>query len=341
MRKRWYILILVLLLGVGGLWWGTHSKQEQFKEYTVTREPIKVTLSVSGNLNADRRADLSFQTGGRLSWVGVAEGQRVRKWQALASLDQRSVEKTIKKDLNTYLATRSDFQTTRESNNVTTDNLDQYTLSTAARRVLEKSQYDLNNSVLDVEIQSVAKEFATVVAPFDGIVTTLALANPGVNVLATTPLATVIDPTSLYFQAQVDEVDLAKVRVGATVELILDAYPDDPISSTVSSIGFSPVALSGGGTGYNVRIGIPSQTEDLKYKFGMNGTAVVTVQESNDALTLPIAAVSQTSGRSTVLIRNGKSVEEKNITTRLESSDAIEITGGLSEGDKVVVRVKK
>ena len=97
------------------------------------------------------------------------KGDRVRKWQGIASLDQRTVQKNLEKELNDYLKTRWDFQGNRETYNVTTDNLDRYTLTPAVRRLLEKSQFDLNNSVLDVELQAVVKEFSSIVSPFSGI----------------------------------------------------------------------------------------------------------------------------------------------------------------------------
>ena len=80
-----------------------------YQEYTVEKGPLQVVLSSSGTVMAENKADLTFQTGGRLSWVGVKKGDRVRKWQGIASLDQRTVQKNLEKELNDYLKTRWDF----------------------------------------------------------------------------------------------------------------------------------------------------------------------------------------------------------------------------------------
>lgn len=338
-RKFWWIG-LIIVFGIGGFWWFRQSRKLSFREFTVTRQRMAVSLTASGSIVADRKADLTFQTGGRLVWVGVAKGDRVKKWQGVASLDQRTLQKTIEKELNDYLKVRWDFQTTRESNNVSTDNLDAYTLSPATRRVLEKSQFDLNNAVLDVEVQEVAKEFVIIVAPFEGLVTDVSASLVGTNVTAATVIATVIDPTSLYFEAHVDELDIGKLTVRQLVTLTLDAYPDDPITTTIESIGFSPVALSGGGTGYQVRIPLPVQTEDMTYKLGMNGDADIIINDLGEVLTLPQEAITRKEGKTVVQELIAGKPKEIEIETGEETESLVEIKDGVSEGEVVVVRDK-
>src|SRR3990167_9074539 len=228
--KYWYIIVILLAVG-GGIWWWRRPEAVKYNEYTVSRGDIREELTVSGEVKAGKQADLKFQAGGRLSWVGVKQGDWVKKWQGIASLDQRTVQKNLEKELNDYLKTRWDFQGNRETYNVTTDDLDRYTLTPAVRRLLEKSQFDLNNAVLDVEIQTVAKEFSLIVSPFSGLVTDLKFPNPEINVTTGAVIATIVDPDSLYFEAQVDEVDIARVRVGAPVKLVLDACPEGSIEA--------------------------------------------------------------------------------------------------------------
>src|SRR3990167_9609337 len=310
--KYWYIIVILLAVG-GGIWWWRRPEAVKYNEYTVSRGDIREELTVSGEVKAGKQADLKFQAGGRLSWVGVKQGDWVKKWQGIASLDQRTVQKNLEKELNDYLKTRWDFQGNRETYNVTTDDLDRYTLTPAVRRLLEKSQFDLNNSVLDVELQAVVKEFSSIISPFSGLVTSVSVPNPGVNIPAGSVIATVIDPDSMYFEAQIDEVDISKIKIGAPVELTLDAYPEEVIDAKIVSIDFSPISLSGGGTGYAVKISLPSQTHDLKFKLGLNGNADIVMAKLNEALILPPAAVVQKDGRWTVKIKRGKEIIERNV----------------------------
>lgn len=326
-----------MLIIVGGIGWKLKPKPVEYRQYSVEKGPLQVLLSASGTVRAENIADLAFQTGGRLAWVGVKKGDRVKKWQGIASLDQRTVQKNLEKELNDYLKTRWDFQGNRETYNVTTDNLDRYTLTPAVRRLLDKSQFDLNNSVLDVELQAVVKEFSSIASPFSGLVTNVSLPNPGINVTGGSVVATVIDPDSMYFEAQIDEVDISKIKIGASVELTLDAYPEEVIDAKIISIDFSPVSLSGGGTGYAVKISLPSQTSDFKFKLGLNGNADIIMVKLDEALILPPAAVSQKDGQWAVKVRQGKQVVERTIEVGWETENKVEIKSGLTAGDQVVV----
>lgn len=335
-RRYWYIFLLLAVVGIG-IWWWKRPRPVEYTEYTVTQQPLKVELTVSGSLTAEKLADLKFQAAGRLAWVGVQKGERVKKWQGIASLDKRSLKKTLEKELNDYLNERWDFEDDRDTYHVTTDDLDAYTLTDAARRVLEKAQFDLNNTVLDVEIQTVTNELATIVAPFDGLVAELPKPNPGVNVAITDIIATVVDPDTIYFKAEVDELDIGKLQVGQPVELILDSFPDEPLPSTVTEIGFSPLVLSGGGTGYELKIALPVSNDSLKYKLGMSGDAEVTLAEKDDVLVLPAEAVTQKNGENLVQQLSEGELVEKKIRVGWETDEYVEVLSGLSKGEIVVI----
>ena len=339
-KKYWHIVVLLLVLA-GGIWWWRRPEAVKYNEYTVSRGDIREELTVSGEVKAGKQADLKFQAGGRLSWVGVKQGDWVKKWQGIASLDRRTVQKNLEKELNDYLKTRWDFQGNRETYNVTVDNLDSYTLTPAVRRLLEKSQFDLNNSVLDVEIQAVAKEFASIAAPFEGLISDLKFPDPGINVGATDVIAAIVDPETVYFEAEVDEVEIGKIFAGQEAEVVFDAYPEETVFSRVSEIGFSPVTLSGGGKGYRVKLTLPGENRDLKYKLGMSGDAKLAVAEKVEVLTLPAVAVSEKEGKKLVKQKQGKEVVEKEITVGLETEERVEILEGVREGEKVIVEIRK
>jgi hypothetical protein len=141
----------------------------------------------------------------------------------------------------------------------------------------------------------------------------------------------------MYFEAQIDEVDISKIKPGAAVELTLDAYPEEVIDAKVVSIDFSPNSLSGGGTGYAVKISLPQQTNDLKFKLGLNGNADIIMAKLNEALILPPAAIAQKDGRWTVKVKRGKEYIEQNVEIGWETEEKVEIKSGLTTGDKVYV----
>lgn len=336
-KKYWWLIFLIIIIAIVIAGQTIFRKKPEYKEYSVTRQILVDKLSVSGSLSAEKQADLKFQTGGRLAWVGVKEGDQVKKWQAIASLDKRLLQKSLQKELNDYMNERWNFQGDRETYLVTTDNLDKYSLSNAARRVLEKAQFDLNNAVLDVEIQSLTNEYAVISAPFDGLIVKLNQPNPGINTYITDVIAQIVDPLTIYFSAEVDELDISKIREGQEAEILLDAYPDQAVRGAVSSIDFSAVELSGGGTGYEVKIKLPLDNTEVKYRLGMNGKAYLTLFTKHDVLVLPVEAVYGRDDGSWVKVMSGSKVVEKRVEVGMETDELMEIISGLELGEKVVV----
>jgi len=70
------------------------------KDIVVTPEikTIKSELILAGSVSADEIASLRFQNSGKLAWVGVKEGDKVKKGQAIASLDKEQLRKSPKRN---------------------------------------------------------------------------------------------------------------------------------------------------------------------------------------------------------------------------------------------------
>src|SRR3990167_2084606 len=62
------------------------EKNKPKETYTVKRQALKETATFSGEVDADEKVKLKFQTAGRLAWVGVKEGDIVKPYQGIASL---------------------------------------------------------------------------------------------------------------------------------------------------------------------------------------------------------------------------------------------------------------
>lgn len=88
----------------------------------VIRGDLEKDLTLAGKVDAGSYALLQFQTSGRLSWVGVKEGDEVKKWQAIASLDKQDLEKQLKKIMNDYLTNRWNFEDTQDQYRTTKEN---------------------------------------------------------------------------------------------------------------------------------------------------------------------------------------------------------------------------
>src|SRR3989344_8887947 len=182
-KKRWYLILIILAIAIFIFFQNKQasSSQDQPDTYRVKKETLEETLSLSGEIDAEEKIALKFQTSGRLAWVGVKEGDAVKKYQTIAALDQRDLKNRLQKYLNTFVSQRLSFEQTKDDywNK-------QYDLSElirkSAQRTLEDSQYDLNNSVLDVELQNLSLEYANLWTPIEGVVTKVSTPFSGVNI---------------------------------------------------------------------------------------------------------------------------------------------------------------
>jgi len=230
-------------------------------------------LIASGTIQAHEVANLTFQTSGLLTWVGVREGDWVKKWQGIASLDKKELQKRLDRQLNLYLTNRWDFEQLQDDYQETKE---RHLITDQIKRILEKAQFSLDNAVIDVELADLAKRLATISTPIEGIVIRVDTPNPGINI---TPAATfiVVDPASVFFSANVDEADIGRVIIGQKVKITLDAYPDEEFEGKVEKIAFVSTTTAGGGTAFKVEIFLPAN-HDLKFKVGMNGDAEIVLK---------------------------------------------------------------
>lgn len=299
----------------------------------VEKQDLAEVVSASGEVIAQNQVDLKFQTSGQLAWVGVKEGDRVEKWQAIASLDRRQLEKTLRKELNDYSNERWDFDQAHED-------YEGLFITNAFRRILEKAQFDLDNTVIDVEIADLAIKLATLTTPISGIVTNAEVPIAGVNILSTTTAFTIADPSEMKFVANVDETDIWGVRIGQKATITLDSYLEKELEGTISQIAFASITTSGGGTAFPVDITLP-ENKDLQFKVGMNGDAEIIIAQEESILTIPVEALIEEDSQKLVKIIDGRNVKEVVVETGIESDTRIEILKGLVEGQTVITGEKR
>ena len=116
------------------------------------------------------------------------------------------------------------------------------------------------------------------------------------------------------------------------------SFPDKKIDSEISYIAFTPVSGQTS-TVYEIRFKLPSNNQDLKYRLGMDGDAIILLKQIDNSLTLPSEAVNQDENQSYVFVKpdNSNQLIKKNIITGIETDTTIEILEGLSENDQVVI----
>jgi HlyD family secretion protein len=200
----------------------------------------------------------------------------------------------------------------------------------------------------------------TVVAPRDGIVTVKYLEEgtiipPGTSTFAQgTSLVQISDTTQMFVECNVDEADIANVRIGQQVRVIVEAYPGRLFKGTVRKV-FPAAETNQALTTVRVRVEVVGEEEapkssrpgrrgggsvaDAPLRPGMNATCEFIQLKKDDVLVVPQQAVKREGDKTFVEVKTSdpKKPVQREVKTGASGNETIEILEGLKEGEEVVV----
>ena len=171
-----------------------------------------------------------------------------------------------------------------------------------------------------------------VVAPIDGTVIQRTV-EPGQSFAATDALLVIAD--RLLVEAQVDETDIAKIRVQLPARIQLDAYPEDIVPATVGAVAYEAKTVNNVTT-YTVDV-LPSKVPPTM-RSGMTATVTFVLATKENVLHVPAHALRDKDGRKSVLVPDAKGApREQVVETGLTDGRQTEIRSGLADGDKLLI----
>ena len=220
-----------------------------------------------------------------------------------------------------------------------------------AKSTYEKSQADIIKVRRNLG-------YAVITSPIDGVVVSREV-EEGQTVAAgfeTPTLFTIAkDLTEMQVVADVDEADIGQVEEGQRVTFSVDAYPNEVFEGRVTQVRLEATVESNVVT-YEVVISAPNP--DLKLKPGLTATVSIYTLEKNNVLTIPPKAlrfvpdeqlasqngfslnpiqVENTALQKTVWVKNGNALEQKEVQTGTSTTSLVEVLGGLTEGEEVLI----
>ncbi len=243
-------------------------------------------------------------------------------------------------DYNSALAT---YRITAAGINDTALRTAQASIDTA-QVALEQAQKNLDTSLRTAQAQLDSAKVAVnqaqqnlakaqVVAPYGGLI---AAVNYDVGDTAGTAAAVAMaDLSQLQVKVTVAEVDMAKLKIGDTAQMTLDALPGKSYTAKVAAIG--PVGtVTQGVVNYPVTISI-SDT-DPAIKPGMTANLAITVDQRQNVLVIPIRSVrTQGNQKIVTVLYQGQQIPVP-VQLGLENDTSAEITSGLQEGDVILLQ---
>jgi membrane fusion protein, macrolide-specific efflux system len=171
------------------------------------------------------------------------------------------------------------------------------------------------------------------IAPLDGEIIARSM-EPGQTATAADTVLVMSD--KLIIEAQVDETDLAQIRLGQAAKVTLDAYAKEGFPARVSHIAFEAETVDNV-TIYKVQV-LPDQMPEF-VRSGMTANVTFTASSAEGKLLVPAEAVRDEGGKQTVSLPSpgGGEPVAREVKTGLTDGKNIEILDGLAEGDLVRV----
>ncbi len=173
-----------------------------------------------------------------------------------------------------------------------------------------------------------------VLAPIDGTIILRAV-EPGQSFTSSDAVLVMSD--RLTVKAQVDETDIAKIRVGQTATVLLDAYPDQLVPARVDKVAYDATTLNNVTT-YIVDV-LPVETPDFM-RSGMTANVNFAVDKKENVILLPVSAVKKSGGKSFVKVPSNGSFEDskdKEVTLGITNGKVIEVVSGVTDKDFILI----
>ena len=146
---------------------------------------------------------------------------------------------------------------------------------------------------------------------------------------------TVTHQDTMTLTVAVDESDISSVKTGMSAEITVNALPEEVFEGEITKVAKTGSG-NGGSSKFDVEITLDRQGEMLS---GMSASAVISLYEKMDVLTLPAAALTEEGGKTIVYTaldkKTGEPVSPVEVTTGLSDGETVEILSGLQSGDSV------
>jgi HlyD family secretion protein len=393
-KAKWSIAgAAVLVIGIIG---ATAAAKSGTKAVEVRVEPVEkrdlvASVTASGQIRPQTKVDIASDVAGKITQLSVREGQMVTRGQFLLQIDQEQAQAAVSRSEAAMASAQAQNAQARanliqsERGYERTAQMKRANPQLVSDEQLEqlKTQVDVNRALVEASGHSVEQARAalrdarsalsktTIYAPMAGRVTRLVVeqgetAVPGTFNKDAATLLTISDMTVLETKVKVDETDVARISIGDSAVVQIDAFPDTTFVGRVSKISNSSVRgaavqqSADQAVDYEVTIQLVNAPQETRPDF--SATAKIVTDSRKAVLSIPIIALTVrenenvTPGDTAVGLgrpRPTRDVEKKDVegvfvvgtdnkvTFRpvrvgIAGEKHFEVLSGLKEGEKIV-----
>jgi len=369
------------------------NKGTEVRVEVVEKRDLVASVTASGQVQPQMKVDVAADISGRIVRLAVKEGQSVTKGQFLLEIDPSQYIAAVQRAEAALSASKAqeaqakasliqaqrNYQRTADIKKlnpqlVSDEQLEQLKTQAEVQQALQDAamhQVEQSAAMLKDSRSSLAK--TTILAPMSGRVTRLAVeqgetAVPGTFNKDAATLLTIADMSVLETKVKVDETDVARIEVGDSAIVQIDAFPDTTFLGRVTKISNSSVKAASASAGssdqavdYEVTIQLVNPPKDTRPDF--SATAKVVTDARTTALSIPIIALTvreneKLENADTAAIALGRSTNAKQVGKKdvegvfvvgtdnkvtfrpvkvgIAGEKYFEVLAGLKEGEKIV-----
>lgn len=363
--RRILIALLILVAAATAFWWFTRQKPLPVVLAEVGRGKVESSIANTraGTVEACQRSKLSPIMGGRIAYLGVKEGDHVRKGQVLMRLwneDQRAQSNVAEKQADTagkhvgeictlaLNAARDAERTARlRARGFVSEGAEEKARAEAESRqaACATARSEVGRAGAQVHLSLVEQNRTVLIAPFDGIVAEVVgelgeYTTPSPPGIATPPAIDLIDPTCLYVKAPMDEVDAPKMRVGQTARITLDAFPSQVFPAHVRRVAPYVMAVEKQARTVDVETNFDRPEDIHQMLVGYSADVEIVLDRHDNVLRVPTSALLEGGKVLRYQPDTGK-LEERTLRTGVANWEYTEVLEGLQAGDRIVLSLER
>ncbi len=310
-------------------------------------------LTASGYVVAQRKAAVASKGTGRLVYLGVVEGDKVKKGEIIARLEDDDVKAQLAAAKANLELQQADLT---QSKNAYYRAEALFKTNAVSQADLDQAQANYNRVVASIAVAKanvqgaeVALENTVIRAPFDGTVLTknadvgeiVAPLAAGVNSKAA--VVTIADMKSLQVEADVSESNIERITPDQKCEIVLDAYPGQSYPAYVSKVvptadrTKATVMVKVGFRNYDSRV-LPEMSAKVLF---LSKDTKETAGNQQPLLVVPSSSIVERNGQKVVFeVKSGEAVQVP-VSTGRQFDSYTGITSGLNNGDQVIANPGK
>ena len=355
-RKKWWIILIAIVVIGANLIWGGAKKTDKatYSTVEIVRGDIRYVVSATGEIQPVNTVNIGSQVSGTINNIYVDFNSQVKKGDMLLTIEPSVLQAQVDEAFASLTSSESK-RNYAKSEYVRNKSL--YAEGFISRAEMEQSQTVYEQAEQDVvrtrsqyERAKTNLGYATITSPVDGTVISRKV-DVGQTVAASfqTPDLFEIaeDLTKMQIETSVSEADIGVIKEGQSVTFTVDAYPNKTFAGRVHQIRLSPTTTSNVVV-YTVVISVDNS--DLSLMPGMTAFVTIIVDEKFDVIkaqnsaflvrsfeTLGVDVGDATPKTHLAILRDGNVVfvpYEKGLVTATETEI---VADGIQNGDKIIV----